>query len=113
MNLKMIKSMVYKPKEYAINEDVEDYTKEIGVYHIWKYYMDMRETDSFDTFVLLDEEFKASEPEQMEELQKYINKFIQVLKIEYNVELYDSNIKATFEHQVKNRILKISVKDNV
>ena len=111
MKLKMIKSMVYKTKEYAISEEVEDYTKEIGVYQIWKYYMDMKETGNFDTFILLDEEFKASDPKQMEELQKYISKFIQVLKREYNVELYDDNIKATFEHQVKNKILKINVKE--
>jgi hypothetical protein len=107
----MIKSMVYRTTKYAINEDVEDYTKEIGVYHIWNYYMDMKSTGGFDTFILLDEEFHLSNEEEMTEFQKYLSRFIQVLKREYSIEMYDENIKAVFEHQIKNRTLKISVKE--
>lgn len=110
MKLNMIKAMVYKTTKYAIDEEVEDYTKEIGIFSIWNYYMDMKSTGSFDTFILLDEEFKLDDEEQMEQFKMYLNRFIKVLKREYSVELYDENIKAVFEHQMKNRVLKISVK---
>lgn len=109
----MIKSMVYKTTKYSVDEnDTEDYKKEIGIFDIWNYYMDMRSTGSFDTFVLLDEEFKLSVPEEMDNFQMYLSRFIKVLKREYNIEMYDKNIKAIFEHQMENRTLKISVKEN-